>query len=108
MLRQKATHVGLVASILYFSMVANGQTIDLLVSSSTEDAIKRFAEGTGTPLPDFVSSGAAGLDHPLGMTYGPNGNFYVSSNDLTTTMAAVKWEPPWPQSVYLIGGRGIE
>lgn len=49
------------------------------VSSFDNDAVVRFNADTGAPLGVFVSSGSGGLNGPTGLTFGPDGNLYVSS-----------------------------
>jgi len=49
------------------------------VSSFDNDAVVRFNADTGAPLGVFVPSGSGGLNGPTGLTFGPDGNLYVSS-----------------------------
>jgi len=51
----------------------------LLIGNTTSDSIVLFDETTGTFLGDFVSAGTGGLDAPDALTFGPDGNLYVSS-----------------------------
>ncbi|PZV18597.1 MAG: PEP-CTERM sorting domain-containing protein [Leptolyngbya sp.] len=50
----------------------------LLVGNSASDSIIRFDEITGTFLGDFTSPGINGLEDPDDLTFGPDGNLYVS------------------------------
>lgn len=50
----------------------------LLVGNSASDRIIRFDETTGTFLGDFTSPGSNGLEDPDDLTFGPDGNLYVS------------------------------
>ena len=53
---------------------------DLLVSSRNSDQILRYDGTTGSFVGVFASGG--GLDNPVGLTFGPDGNLYVA-NDVT-------------------------
>ena len=48
--------------------------------NGTSDRIHKFDPVTGNHLGVFVASGAAGLNGPAGMEFGPDGNLYVASN----------------------------
>lgn len=52
---------------------------DLLVGSSTQNSIKRYAGSTGAYLGDFVAAGSGGLSQPTDLTFGPDGDLYVAS-----------------------------
>ena len=53
---------------------------DLYVVSAGTDEVLRFDGTTGTPIDVFVSAGSGGLDNPVGMRFGPDGNLYVASD----------------------------
>lgn len=59
---------------------------DLLVSGFLENKILRFDAQSGGALPDFVTAGSGGLDHPIGFAFGPDGNLYVSSAGTDQTL----------------------
>jgi WD40 repeat protein len=50
---------------------------DILVSCPTTDGVRRF-DSIGVSVP-FVIAGSGGLSSPRGLTFGPNGNLFVSS-----------------------------
>jgi len=52
---------------------------DLFVSSEGTNSIKRYDGISGAYIGDFVSSGLGGLSRPQGISFGPDGNLYVSS-----------------------------
>jgi hypothetical protein len=52
---------------------------DLLVSSGGTDQVLRYDGTTGAFIDAFVSAGSGGLDQPSGLTFGPDGNLYVTS-----------------------------
>lgn len=52
---------------------------DLLVGSSTQNSIKRYAGSNGAYLGDFVAAGSGGLSQPTDLTFGPDGDLYVAS-----------------------------
>lgn len=51
----------------------------LLIGSSDSNTITRFDEQTGKFLGDFTTPGSGGLRAPDDLTFGPDGNLYVSS-----------------------------
>lgn len=51
----------------------------LLTGTNFPSKILRFNAATGAFIDDFVSAGSGGLNQPLGLTIGPDGNLYVSS-----------------------------
>lgn len=48
--------------------------------SGTNGGIKRFDGVTGAFISEFVSGGSGGLQDPLGICFGPDGNLYVGDN----------------------------
>ncbi len=52
---------------------------DLLVTSETSDGVRRFDAVTGAPNGYKIAAGAGGLDLPVGLAKGPDGDLYVTS-----------------------------
>jgi WD40 repeat protein len=83
--RQKAfvRHLfrGLLGFVAITGFVASASA-DLLVGNffSPELDVLRYSN-TGAFVGTFVPTGSGGLSFPLGGTYGPDGNFYVSDSD---------------------------
>ena len=48
--------------------------IDLLVASRANGRVLRYDGTTGAYVGDFVSAGSGGLESPVGLTFGPDGN----------------------------------
>ena len=67
----------------------NSNKLDLYVSSAYTDSVLRYDGTTGVFLGAFVVGGSSGLDHPVGLTFGPDGNLYVASNGLRFHKPAV-------------------
>jgi DNA-binding beta-propeller fold protein YncE len=66
--------------ILMALMVRWAAAADVVyVSSFNTDTILKFNADTGVPLGVFVQAGSGGLNGPTGLTFGPDGNLYVSS-----------------------------
>jgi sugar lactone lactonase YvrE len=56
-----------------------------LVGNTTGNNVSKFDEVTGTYLGNFIAAGVGGLTNPDDLTYGPDGNLYVSSSASNTT-----------------------
>ncbi|HRX86971.1 MAG TPA: hypothetical protein P5572_18260 [Phycisphaerae bacterium] len=54
------------------------RTADVLVASFATDQVLRFDRTTGNYLGEFIGA-ASGLDAPVYMAYGPDGNLYIAS-----------------------------
>ncbi len=61
-------------------------TLALLVSRTGYDRVSRYSGFTGEYLGEFISSGCGGLDGPWGITFGPDGNLYVASEETDTIL----------------------
>lgn len=68
--------------------------LDLYVVSRGTDSIKRYDGTTGAFLGDFVASGSGGLDAPIGLTFGPDGNLYVSAGFVAAPSAVFRFQGP--------------
>lgn len=76
--RRKLTKpLGLAVAILAAAGLADVHAADLLVSSGNTAGVLRYDGATGTPGGVFATGG--GLDTPVGLTFGPDGNLYVGS-----------------------------
>ncbi|MEM9775362.1 MAG: glycosyl hydrolase family 28-related protein, partial [Chloroflexota bacterium] len=53
----------------------------LYVADEGSNSVKKYSALTGTPLGAFVTSGSGGLDKPSDIGFGPDGHFYVLSNE---------------------------
>jgi len=97
----------LMAAVLLFPWVRAdasepGAIGDLYVASFLNSKIVQFDGQTGALVGDFVASGSGGLDGPWGLAWGPNGNLFVVSRGVYssifgiaeyngTTGALVRW-----------------
>ncbi len=50
----------------------------LLVTSQFSDEVLRYDATTGVFIDEFIPAGSGGLDGPQSLTFGPDGNLYVS------------------------------
>lgn len=65
---------------MVFGPNGSGTGLDLYVSSAHTDSVLRYDGRTGDFLGAFVAAGSGGLDEPVGLTFGPDGNLYVASS----------------------------
>src|SRR5262249_58531810 len=73
--------------------------MDLYVVSATTNSVLHYDGLTGTFLGEFVPSGSGQLDHPTGLTFGPDGNLYVANYALGVGHTAVlRFQGPSGQS----------
>jgi outer membrane protein assembly factor BamB len=63
----------------------NDGKLDLYVAAAHQGAIYRYDGTTGAFKGVFVSATSGGLDAPLGMVFGPDGNLYVASGNWFTS-----------------------
>ena len=56
-----------------------------LVGNTTGNNVSKYDEITGAFLGNFIAAGAGGLTNPDDLTFGPDGNLYVSSAASNTT-----------------------
>ena len=67
----------------------------LYVSGHGSDSVERYDPVDNSHVDTFVASGAAGLDAPRGLAFGPGGDLYVvSGNTARCSDSTVRVEPP--------------
>src|SRR5438128_1713648 len=81
--RYAISTLGAVAILLLAS--APGMQAQLLVSKFYDNSVARYDLATGASLGDFVPAGSGGLNRPTSMTFGPDGNLYVSGGSSGVT-----------------------
>ena len=67
---------------------ATGDTTSLYVSDTVDRLIDKITTATTTPtqsMTPFINAGAAGMEFPTGLTWGPDGDLYIA--DLGAVMA---------------------
>jgi DNA-binding beta-propeller fold protein YncE len=71
--------------LLFGPSVEDPARLDLYVVSTGTDSVLRYDGTTGSFLGEFVASGSGGLQGPVTLTFGPDGDLYVAdfySDDL--------------------------
>jgi len=64
---------------------------DFLVGNTAGNNVSRYSE-SGAYLGEFISAGSGGLMSPDDLTWGPDGNLYVSSSSANTTGQILKYD----------------
>lgn len=70
--------------------------LDLYVNDEILHGIRRYDGTTGAFLGVFVSGGSGGLNSPVGMVFGPDGNLYVADGGFLggSTPAVLRFQGP--------------
>jgi sugar lactone lactonase YvrE len=63
-----------------------------LVGNTQGNNVSMFDETSGAYIGDFIAAGSGGLVSPDDLTYGPDGNLYVSSSSGTTTGQILRYD----------------
>jgi len=73
----------LVLAVLLFPLIGivNINAEELFVTSRDNNSVLRYNGTTGAFIDDFVPDFSGGLEEPVGLVFGPDGNLYVSSED---------------------------
>ena len=74
--------------LVFGPSVEDAGRLDLYVVSTGTDSVLRYDGTTGSFLGEFVASATGGLEGPVNMTFGPDGDLYVA--DFYSTDLAVK------------------
>jgi len=74
-----------------------GKRLDLYVAERSSASILRYDGETGEFLGAFVASGSGGLEFPLGLVFGPDGDLYVADGGATAP-AVLRFEGPASRS----------
>src|SRR3990170_1183036 len=73
-------HILALVSAISFLMAAEViHAQQLFVTSFNSNEVLRYDGTTGAFIDAFVTAGSGGLDVPVGLVFGPDGNLYVSS-----------------------------
>lgn len=64
--------------VAFLFLFGSARAQSLLVSSLGTDTVLQYDGSSGSLLGTFVSANSGGLDGPIGLTIGPDGNLYVA------------------------------
>ena len=79
--------------LVFGPSVEDAARLDLYVVSTGTDSVLRFDGATGAFLGEFVASGSGGLEGPVTMTFGPDGDLYVA-DFYSSNLAVKRFEGP--------------
>ncbi len=72
----------------------NPGQLDLYVTGGFTDSVLRYDGTSGVFLGEFVASGSGGLDHPQGLTFGPDGTLYVANAAFAGNPNVLRFQGP--------------
>ena len=76
----------------------DGGQLDLYVASAGNGKVLRYDGTTGAFRGEFVAGGSGGLDHPFGITFGPDGNLYVADGESLGQGPVLRFQGPSGES----------
>jgi DNA-binding beta-propeller fold protein YncE len=79
--------------LVFGPSVEDAGRLDLYVVSTGTNSVLRYDGTTGNFLGEFVASGNGGLEGPVTMTFGPDGDLYVA-DFYSTDLAVKRFEGP--------------
>ena len=79
--------------LVFGPSVEDSGRLDLYVVSTGTDSVLRYDGTTGAFLGEFVASGSGGLQGPVTMTFGPDGDLYVA-DFYSSDLAVKRFEGP--------------
>jgi DNA-binding beta-propeller fold protein YncE len=79
--------------LVFGPSVEDAGRLDLYVVSTGTDSVLRYDGTTGNFLGEFVASGSGGLEGPVTMAFGPDGDLYVA-DFYSTDLAVKRFEGP--------------
>jgi hypothetical protein len=79
--------------LVFGPSVEDAGRLDLYIVSTGTDSVLRYDGATGAFLGEFVASGSGGLEGPVTMTFGPDGDLYVA-DFYSSNLAVKRFEGP--------------